>query len=353
MRIAVVFILCFLPCLLADQIALKNGDRVTGKILNTDDKTITVKTDLMGEIKIDKAAVVSVRSDAPLNVTLADGKKVQGAVDTVQNEVRVVKEGQTLATAPLADVKAYRDDAAQRAWEREQLRLTNPPLDDFWAGSVNFALANASGNSRTTTLSTSASVARAVAKNKTGLYFNQIYAKQSTTASSGPTANRISGGAHQDRDLSNRLFVFGTADFDYDRLLDLDLRSVLGGGLGYHAWKGKKGYFDAGFGGAWNREKFSDGLIRKSGELLAYEELGYQPLSRLKLFERFTFYPNLTETGEYRYAFDANATVPITKWLQWTFGVNNRYMSNPPIGRRTRDLLVTTGIGVTFDQTKR
>lgn len=354
MRIAFCLCLSFFSLLWGDQISLKNGDRVSGKILNTDEKTIIVKTDLMGEVKIDKTAVVSVRSDAPLNVTLADGKKVQGTVETVQSEVRVVKEGQTLAAAPIADVAAYRDDAAQHAWEREQLRQSKPPLDDFWAGSVNFGLANASGNSQTTTFSTSAAVARAVAKNKTALYFNQIYAKQSTTESSGVTANRISGGARQDRNLSDKFFLFGTADFDYDRFLNLDLRSVLGGGLGYHVWKNKKSYFDAGLGGDWNREKFSTETdARNSFELQIYEELGYQPFSRLKLFERFTYYPNITDFGQYRYNFDANATVPIARWMQWTFGINNRHMSNPPNGLKSNDFLITTGIGVSFDQTKR
>ena len=57
-----------------------------------------------------------------------------------------------------------------------------------------------------------------------GLYFNQLYATQSTTLPSGPTANRISGGYRIDRDLAPKLFVFGTADFDYDKFLSLDLR---------------------------------------------------------------------------------------------------------------------------------
>jgi len=353
MRIALPFCLSLFSLVWADQVALKNGDRVTGKILNTDDKTITMKTDLMGEVKIDKTAVVSVRSDTPLNVTLADGKKVQGTVDTVGNEVRVSKEGQAVASAPVLDVAAYRDDSAQHAWEREQERLTHARLDDFWAGSANFGLASAQGNSRTTTFSTTAAVARAVAKNKTALYFNQVYARQSTTAPFGTTANRISGGIRQDRDLTPKIFLFGTADFDYDQFLDLDLRSVLGGGVGFHVWKSKKGYFDTGLGVAWNREKFTNMPIRNSTELLAYEEFGYTPFTRLKLFERFTFYPNLSDTGEYRFAFDANATVPITKWLEWRLGLNNRYLSNPPVGRKTNDLLITTGVGITFDQTKR
>ncbi len=39
-------LLCsFALALSADQITLKNGDRVSGKIVTTDDKTVTLKTD--------------------------------------------------------------------------------------------------------------------------------------------------------------------------------------------------------------------------------------------------------------------------------------------------------------------
>lgn len=42
-------------CLQADQVTLKNGDRITGKIVTSDAKTLTIKTDAMGEVKIDRA----------------------------------------------------------------------------------------------------------------------------------------------------------------------------------------------------------------------------------------------------------------------------------------------------------
>jgi len=41
----------------ADQVTLENGDRITGKIITSDSKTLTIKTDAMGDVKIDRAAV--------------------------------------------------------------------------------------------------------------------------------------------------------------------------------------------------------------------------------------------------------------------------------------------------------
>ena len=49
-----VLILVFLcPSLLfADQIVLKNGDRLTGTIEKSDDKTLLIKTEFAGEVSV-------------------------------------------------------------------------------------------------------------------------------------------------------------------------------------------------------------------------------------------------------------------------------------------------------------
>ena len=49
-------------------------------------------------------------------------------------------------------------------------------------------------------------------------------------------------------------------------------------------------------------------------------------------------------------AFDAGASMPIFKFLEWNIGFNDRYLSNPPIGRKKNDVLYTTGISISFAQ---
>jgi hypothetical protein len=148
------------------------------------------------------------------------------------------------------------------------------------------------------------------------------------------------------------VFSFSTADFDYDQFQNLDLRTVLGGGMGVKVWKGERGYFDPGSGGAWNRETLSTGLTRSSGELLCNQESACGILNRVNLTERVTSYPNLTQTGQYRLDFDTTASVPVFKRLEWALGVNNRFLSNPLPGRKTNALLVTMGIRFAFYQSR-
>ena len=61
----------------ADQIVLKNGDRITGKILKKDGDKIVIETESAGTITILWAAVERVASDEPLNLELTDGQLIK------------------------------------------------------------------------------------------------------------------------------------------------------------------------------------------------------------------------------------------------------------------------------------
>ena len=100
---------CFLPLLLlADQVTLKNGDRVTGQIVKKDGDKLTVKSELMGEVSIPWSAVTSITSSEPLVVVLPGGKSVTGTLSTSDGKLQVATPSGT-ETAPLADVSAVRN----------------------------------------------------------------------------------------------------------------------------------------------------------------------------------------------------------------------------------------------------
>jgi putative salt-induced outer membrane protein len=345
-------ILLFVPAILilqADQVTLKNGDRITGKIITSDDKTVTIKTEAMGEVKIDRAAVEALNSDEPLNVTLKSSR-LNGAIRTERDRLLITKGDAVISTAALDEVVAIRDDAAQKAWDREQERLENPPLLDFWSGNLSLNLANASGNARTVTFGTGALAQRITGSDKIVLNYTQIYSRQSTVQPFGATANRISGGVRYDRNLGPRLLAFTLANFDFDRFQDLDLRRVLGGGLGYHVFKDGPNFFDVGGGLTWNHEKFGTGLRRNSGEALVSEESAHQVTAALRLFQRGLVFPNLTDRGQYRLNWDGGISLALTRLLSWNIALSDRYLSNPLPGRKKNDVLITTGIGFNFEQ---
>ena len=71
--ISVGLIFLFSMTAFADQIVLKNGDKLTGSITKSDGKTLVLKTDYAGDLTIKFDAIQSLSSTGELNVT-AGGK---------------------------------------------------------------------------------------------------------------------------------------------------------------------------------------------------------------------------------------------------------------------------------------
>ncbi len=80
------------------------------------------------------------------------------------------------------------------------------------------------------------------------------------------------------------------------------------------------------------------------------QELAYKLVESTALSERFAFYPNLSDTGEYRLQFDATLTTELANWLAWHFTLSDRFLSNPLPGVKKNDALMTTGVRFSFGE---
>jgi putative salt-induced outer membrane protein len=335
----------------ADQVTLKNGDRLTGTIVKSDGKSLLLKTDAAGEITVKWDAVSGIVSSQPLSVQLRDGQVLSGDVTTEDGKFEVATRDRGQVAAPRDSVIAIRNAAEQSDYDR----LQHPRITDLWSGLLDTGLSETRGNSALLAFDLAGKAARVSTRDKISLYSNIIYATDNTTPPSRTTANSIQGGARYDFNLKPRLFVFAIADFAYDEFQHLDLRSVLGGGLGYHVIKNENTTFDVFAGGDYDREKFSPNpplvltnVTRNVAEVLAGEELSWKLNNRVSLNERFSAFPNLSDLGQYRFQFDATAATKLKRWLSWQVTVSDRYLSNPLPGLKSNDELLSTGLRLTF-----
>jgi hypothetical protein len=331
----------------ADQIVMKNGDKVTGSIVKKDAKTLTIKTTHFGTVTLPWAEVASVTADTPINVELPGGKTAQATLAT-EGEKVVVKAGTDVQSVPAAEIITLRNADEQKAYER----LLHPGFGDLWviAGGIN--LAGTAGNAKTSTFTTPITASRLSNTSKTTVYFNFITASALVNGVSAATARAVRGGWAYNRNLKPRVFWNAFNDYEYDRFQSLDLRTVLGTGLGFAAWKGEKGRLDLVGGGAWNREKFDPAprpaFVRNAAEAYWGDDLTYAFNSRFSFFQGYRMFNNLTKTGNYRQNFDMGFTTKLTSWLTWNASVSDRFLSNPAPGRKKNDFLYTTGFGFTM-----
>lgn len=114
----------------ADEIALQNGDRLSGTIVKSDEKELVLNTDYADTVTIKWAAVQTLSSSTPLHLQMKDGRTVTGNV-TGQGGSWVVREanGETVPVSK-AEVALIRSETEQTAYNQAQ----HPGLLQNWEG---------------------------------------------------------------------------------------------------------------------------------------------------------------------------------------------------------------------------
>ena len=346
----ILFLLWAIP-VLADQVVLKNADRLTGSIAKSDGKVLVIKTDYAGDVTVKFDAIQSITSTGDLNVSLG-GKTVVGPVTTSGDDVVVATRTAGPVEAPKASVTMLRSPAEQAAYEKS----LHPGLKEGWNGGLNLGFALTRGNSETKNLNIAFNATRKGFHDKLTLYTNSIYAANDLpTASPHTTANAIGGGARYDHDFAPRVFGFVNGDFYHDALQHLDLRSTGGGGIGWHAIKHDATSLDLLAGVNYTHESYAVPInppdpskTRNQAGLTLGDAFMHKVGKGTVITQTLFFYPDLSQTGQYRGTFNLGTVTKLNKWLGWQNSFADIYVSNPPSGTKKNDLQLATGLNVSF-----
>jgi putative salt-induced outer membrane protein len=346
-----------------DKVTLKNGDRYSGTIVSADGKILLLKTEFAGDVTVKWDAITAIESAQNLHLTLKDGQRLSGKVSTTDGKFVVAGTEATAAPADKDSIVAVRNDVEQKNFDTETEKMAHPKFNYFWSGLLDTGLALTSGNSSALSYTLSTTAVRETPRNKLTVYSTYIYANDNSTPPNRTTANDFRGGVRGDLNVSPRIFLFALADFETNQLQHLNLRQVYGGGLGYHVIKNDRTTFDVFGGASYDRDSFGQyfllnpltffpGQKTNSAEILVGEELHTKIATRTTLSERFVFYPNMSNLGQYRYQLTATSATIIKKWLSWQITLTDGYLSNPPFGLKSNDLLLSTGLRVAWGKNK-
>jgi putative salt-induced outer membrane protein YdiY len=344
----------------ADQVTLKNGDKFSGKIVKSDGKTLVLHTDAAGDVTINFDAIQQITTDQDLHVGLKDGKTVVGPVTASDGKVEVATKSGNVE-APTAEVTVIRNDAEEAAYDK----TLHPGLLQGWNGGADVGFSYAHGNSDTENLALAINATRLTLHDKITIYTSSI-----NTENNAPFANPktvaaiIQAGIRYDHNLTDRTFAFVGADFISDALQDLDLRGVYGGGLGLHAIKSDNTTLDILGGFNYTHETYSNGALvipvtnpptfvsygvtNRFAALTIGEELMHKLGKSTVVNESLYYFPELKDFSEYRVTFKAGSVTKISNWLGWQNQFGDIYVTNPPVGTKSNDLILTTGLNFSF-----
>lgn len=316
----------------ASEITLKNGDRLTGKIVDESDEAITIETEYAGRVKISRSHIEKVVANPTAKAA------------TIPVEVKPPVPKPEKAVIPPTTTQLVKKTSHGFA---NRLRS----LATGWEGNANIGFSYTSGNSNNITMTTGLRAAKANPVHSISIYARSLWNSNHGSHTNITTQNAFWGGARYDRTLNRRVFGFISYDFERDKPRRLDFRSVPGGGLGHRTIKNDRTELEFIAGGAWNRT-WQAGSDTNTPEALAGFTFRQKLNDRLKFQNAFTYFQNVTDKNEYRFLFDATFSADVTKKVGFYISLGDRFNSDPNGASKKNDFLFTTGLKWNFGKKK-
>jgi putative salt-induced outer membrane protein YdiY/sRNA-binding regulator protein Hfq len=219
------FLVLALPAgsLRADEVYLKNGDRLSGQIVSLGEQKLVLETEFVGKLAIDWAHVDRISTEAPLTVVLENGAILKG----------VVKPSDVPGRMELARESAAKPEPVELA----QVKAINPPKETVVKlnGRINVGFNKASGNTDTENLHADTEiVARTVNHRLTlGGDYNR------SSEDNHKTVDNSAGRLKHDYFFTRQIYWYLNGLLERDEFKDIRLRATAGPGLGYQIFEGE------------------------------------------------------------------------------------------------------------------
>lgn len=336
-----------------DVLVLVDGERLIGQLQSADDTDVLFKSDAIGEVKVSWTKVQDLQSSAKFAIAQkgqvfgrrSDPAQVpQGMVSVADQKVTVTQKVGAQVIIPVANTQnVIPQDSFLRAF-------SHPHFRDFWSGAAGAGFALVDSTQTSKTLSTTLALVRTVPfeswispRYRTTLTFNSAYG----TSSSGPLTiktNIVHGGLEQDEYINPRLFAFGEGVFDHNYSQGLQLQYTLGGGLGFVVYKQPKQELDFKAQLAYTNQIFTVGSSTHLIGAVLSETYNRVLLHGLTLHQELSVTPAFNEFSDYSANGLANLGIPLTKKINFTAGLEDYYLNNPPPGFKKNSVQFITNV---------
>jgi len=344
--------LCFLAVVIqgagpAVKVTMANGDTLSGELIRLAGGELELKTSYVGPVVLPFDQVAALAGQFPATLRLSDGAALAtvitgiagGNYQLTSNEHQFILERTRVAALELDGAEPV--DLTGRLGAVAGLQEALPKR---WSGAANFGYTLNRGTSSSDDVFLMLQAALARKRDRLSFRSHAFYSVKDSATSK----NELFGGLRLERDVTDRLFMFAQAGYEYDEVELIDLRQNYDFGLGYVAVKRPDMHLDFGGGVGVQHEMYADDTSQTDWNALVEEHFQWKFHPRMGLAQNFALVPYLTNESRYRFVLDATFKAALTDSLQFNFGVVDRYDSLPRPGVDKNDLTFITGLGWVF-----
>ena len=227
----------------ADEIILKNGDRLTGEVVTLEENKLILKTSYAGEISIAWPEVENIRVDKPVGVVLENDVSLYGLIETGEDGRLLIKQDKSRQRV-LADLKEVRRINPQHTESAEtQYNMR-----------ANVGVTLESGNTEKEKFHLDGWFGARRQHLRFSLGFEYDYESNDDEK----TKNKLLASTKLDYFFSYPWYVYGKGAYEFDEFKDLDLKLDIGPGLGYQFFEGQNANLSLEAGPSYVKQNFKE-----------------------------------------------------------------------------------------------
>jgi putative salt-induced outer membrane protein YdiY len=305
----------------ADEVHLKNGDRLTGHVVRMEGGKLLLETTYAGKISISWLEVAGMVTKAPVKVVLEDDTRLEGVVKAEPGE-RMKLDTQQIET-PVS-------------FRLAQVKMINPAPEKIVTitARANVNITSERGNTDTDNFYLSGEFAARTKQNRytIGGEFNKEKSDDVTTSKNWLVIGNYS------HFLGKKWYLFVNTLFEHDEFQDLKLRSTVGAGGGYQIFESPQVNLSLSAGLAEVDENFyvADDNDYSAGQWsLKYDQFFFKKF--VQLFHDSTGYIRIDNADDWFVKTRTGVRFPIYKGLTATLQYNYDWNNHPSADAQSKE----------------
>ncbi len=207
-----------------------------------------------------------------------------------------------------------------------------------------------SGNTNTTDVGGHGSMERALGGGLVTLEFETLLGRAKTSSGTGTNKRRFNVDARWERDFSERFYGYASAEVLHDKPAQIDLRWMVGGGVGYRWPMDEKFELTTEAGPGWLREDHTSDSAVGVTEATTVRLAGdwtWHWTDRTRLREMAEIVFDVSDSDDYLTEFETSVRTDLSEHVFFEWGLEVRRDSVPSTDEKN-DLRVFTGVGIDF-----
>jgi putative salt-induced outer membrane protein YdiY len=326
----------------ADEVIMKNGDRLQGEVVSMEGGNLIFKTPYASKNVIPWDQVERLTSEKILEISLPDKETLKGKVVIAEDGTLILQPETGPATEhiPMGEVKAMAPPKPPPEWEFSSRASVGINIEQ--------------GNTEKRTFQGDLNLE--LKKYPHRFTFYGELNKEKAGDPSVDTENNALANFDYNRFVSEKWYLFGNTMAQQDKFADLDLLWAVAAGAGYQFWHSKRKNLTLKIGPSYVSENYSKPMVNMDNKDYRKYAAGFWAIDfDMWFFERFLQvfhhddgYVSFEDTNVWRLRTRTGIRIPITHGFFTSLQYNYDYVSSPSEGTLNYDskLLFKLGWGL-------